>query len=227
MTLFGIGPGEMLLVLVIALVVVGPRRLPEMARRAGKALRDLRQFVRSIDPRLLADFREVTQEFDSVRLELDGLRAEMAGLQGELADAARDVSRSVNAAVDDANAALAARDPSATVSLASAPNLYPAGNGTAPARLPPAANASPALPLAASALTSVGSWSSALQGRLSAVGADDEIVGERVFLSPSIIGAIAADPTIPATTVAAPRPADAARDAERLPAVSLSARAGD
>src|SRR5512134_1818964 len=41
--MFGIGPQELLLILVIALIVVGPRRLPEMARSIGKGLREVRK----------------------------------------------------------------------------------------------------------------------------------------------------------------------------------------
>lgn len=42
MNIFGIGTWELLLIVIVALLVFGPRRLPEMARMAGKALRDLR-----------------------------------------------------------------------------------------------------------------------------------------------------------------------------------------
>lgn len=40
--MLNIGPQELLLILVVALVVVGPRRLPELSRSIGKALRSLR-----------------------------------------------------------------------------------------------------------------------------------------------------------------------------------------
>ncbi len=40
-----IGPAEMLVVLVIALIVLGPRRLPEAGRSAGRALREFKQGI--------------------------------------------------------------------------------------------------------------------------------------------------------------------------------------
>jgi Tat protein translocase TatB subunit len=45
MEIFGVGLPEILLIAVVALIVLGPERLPEAARAAGKAIRDLRQAV--------------------------------------------------------------------------------------------------------------------------------------------------------------------------------------
>jgi len=42
MDIFGIGPMELLVVLVLALIVLVPRQLPEAARKLGKLMRDLR-----------------------------------------------------------------------------------------------------------------------------------------------------------------------------------------
>jgi Tat protein translocase TatB subunit len=42
---FDIGAPEVLVVLIVALLVFGPDRLPEMARQAGSWLRDLRRMV--------------------------------------------------------------------------------------------------------------------------------------------------------------------------------------
>lgn len=40
---FNIGPGELIIVLVIALIVVGPGKLPDVGAALGKGLREFRQ----------------------------------------------------------------------------------------------------------------------------------------------------------------------------------------
>ena len=41
--MFGIGTPELLVILVVALIVLGPKRLPEVARALGKGLAELRR----------------------------------------------------------------------------------------------------------------------------------------------------------------------------------------
>jgi Tat protein translocase TatB subunit len=43
MNFFNIGTAELILIFIIALIFVGPRRLPEIGRSIGKIMRDLRQ----------------------------------------------------------------------------------------------------------------------------------------------------------------------------------------
>jgi Tat protein translocase TatB subunit len=43
MNFFNIGTAELMLIFVIALIVVGPRRLPEVGRSLGKVVNDVRQ----------------------------------------------------------------------------------------------------------------------------------------------------------------------------------------
>jgi sec-independent protein translocase protein TatB len=59
--MFGIGPQELVIVALIALVVLGPRRLPQMARDLGSFVREARS---SLD-----EFREEldSEEVDEVR----------------------------------------------------------------------------------------------------------------------------------------------------------------
>ncbi len=55
--MFGIGMPEILVILVVALIVIGPKRLPELARHLGKGL---------------AEFKKATDDFqDSVRVDLE------------------------------------------------------------------------------------------------------------------------------------------------------------
>jgi Tat protein translocase TatB subunit len=41
--MFNIGPPELLVILLIALIVVGPNRLPELSRTIGRGLREFRK----------------------------------------------------------------------------------------------------------------------------------------------------------------------------------------
>ncbi len=42
---FNLGPGELLLILAIALVVLGPKKLPEVGRSLGRGMREFKQSV--------------------------------------------------------------------------------------------------------------------------------------------------------------------------------------
>jgi sec-independent protein translocase protein TatA len=45
-----VGPLEILIIMIIALIVLGPKKLPELARSAGKGMREFRNAV-SMDSR--------------------------------------------------------------------------------------------------------------------------------------------------------------------------------
>lgn len=69
---------ELITILLIALVVFGPHRLPELARRAGKWVAEIRktavEFKRSLDrevQELNAPLREVKDELKGVAAEIE------------------------------------------------------------------------------------------------------------------------------------------------------------
>jgi Tat protein translocase TatB subunit len=43
MDFLGIGPGEILLILILALILLGPGRIPEIARTLGRAIRAIKK----------------------------------------------------------------------------------------------------------------------------------------------------------------------------------------
>ena len=59
--MFGIGPMELLLILVVALLVLGPKRMPELARTMGKGLAEFRRASNDLRQTLALD--EMRQKF--------------------------------------------------------------------------------------------------------------------------------------------------------------------
>ena len=54
--MFNLGAMELLAVLVVALVVLGPERLPHVARQVGKAARELRRWSAGVDAEVRSAF---------------------------------------------------------------------------------------------------------------------------------------------------------------------------
>ena len=56
-----LGPAEILVILVVALLVFGPEKMPEIARQVGKGFREFRR----VQQHLKSELRDVVSEFDS------------------------------------------------------------------------------------------------------------------------------------------------------------------
>ena len=78
--MFDFGLGELLLVGVVALIVLGPERLPQAARTAGRLVGKLQGFVNNVKQELntqaeLDELRKVKQEFETAASEFrDGIK---------------------------------------------------------------------------------------------------------------------------------------------------------
>jgi sec-independent protein translocase protein TatA len=55
---FGIGPEELIVILVIALIVFGPKRLPEIGRTLGRSLQEFRKASNEIREHLQVDLAD-------------------------------------------------------------------------------------------------------------------------------------------------------------------------
>ena len=60
-----IGPGELILVLIVALIVFGPRRLPEVARELGKAIRDFNRTSQELTSQFRNEIQAVSAELET------------------------------------------------------------------------------------------------------------------------------------------------------------------
>ncbi len=123
MSLFGVGAGEAALVLVLAMIVVGPQRFPEIARQGGRWYRLARQYTNEVmkDVRAAVDDIEqeiktetddlqslgsVTDDLRTIRDDVDEVRAESA------ADAEQAMSDSASAASSNGTESTARREAS-------------------------------------------------------------------------------------------------------------------
>lgn len=53
--MFGMGMGELILILVVALLVLGPEKIPDAAKAIGKGMRELRRHTRDLQQTLEQD----------------------------------------------------------------------------------------------------------------------------------------------------------------------------
>jgi sec-independent protein translocase protein TatB len=122
-SMFDVAFSEMLVIAIVALIVIGPQRLPKVARTAGVMLGRLQRYVSTVKA-------DINRE-----MQLDELRR----LQAELAESARKFETGVNSELAGAQRSL---DESAQA-------LNPASAGLAADVAPPAAPAPSSLPAVA------------------------------------------------------------------------------
>ena len=140
MNFLGIGPGEFFFILVLALLVIGPERLPGFARSIGRGIVRLRNWINnSPDAQVLLQVqRELEAEISDIRTtlrqEVQSVRAEMELVRNDLEQASRTVDTSLSSATASANVTF----PSNTIANPSTANLTPITNSsdlTTPMRL--------------------------------------------------------------------------------------------
>jgi len=107
MNFFGVGPAELIVILVVALVFVGPERLPRLAADLARTIREIRKYTGTI----AAEFSDVMQDFEK---ESAGARSQWKEIGEGLTDATKSLTDAIRSARADAEGA-APSSPAASV----------------------------------------------------------------------------------------------------------------
>ncbi len=99
MTILNIGPSELLFILILGLLVLGPERLPALARGIGAALRRMREIYVAFVNEFRSELQPIAAEVDKVTSEIAGeLQAirEATDLRNVLQPVADDIAKATD-----------------------------------------------------------------------------------------------------------------------------------
>ncbi len=99
MEFLGIGYQELLLVLVLLLVVVGPERLPTMAYQIGRAVRTMQGYARAVRDEFKDEIDYIDEQYRTVKGQVDDTRGMLRDESRKLNDELREVSSTVDSTV--------------------------------------------------------------------------------------------------------------------------------
>lgn len=83
MDFLGIGPLELLLILVILMVVLGPEKIPDIARRLGRAVRAFRTATSSLTQEIEREMRSLDEGAPASRKQEKGTGDEVHSAEGQ------------------------------------------------------------------------------------------------------------------------------------------------
>lgn len=90
--MFGMGPWEIMIIAVVALVIFGPDKLPEVAGQLGRAVRDFRKMTSE----LTGEFEKTMNVADDIK---QAVRNEVAGITAEVTSITESVKRDLSETV--------------------------------------------------------------------------------------------------------------------------------
>ena len=156
--MFGVGLEEFIAIILVALIVLGPERLPIAMRTVGRWVRKLRDMSREFRREFAEEFAFIQEEMSELRREADATRSELAEIRRELGQTVQETTDEVTSIRDDvvsdvqgAVDAVSGRDSASTPALP--PPAETTANGAAAANGEPQSPSMPAFaPNAADAM---------------------------------------------------------------------------
>lgn len=131
MDIFGIGPLNIILILGIMLIVFGPERLPEMAARAGKLVRELRSYASDVTSEFGGEIADLQQQFAGVHEDVRAFGRELQQSTSEVGASIRDAGSGLLRTPDPSVPGLNEPPPQVTAS----DNVVPLTNAPVRARV--------------------------------------------------------------------------------------------
>jgi len=103
--MFNIGFAELILILLVAFVIVGPRDLPKIAAALGRGVRTMKKFMRECQDEtglgeVVDEFKRTSRDLEKTIREADPT-AELKQAQKEVDDALRSVKEAGEEAIRD------------------------------------------------------------------------------------------------------------------------------
>ncbi len=99
MNIFGIGPLELLLVIILALIFLGPEELPTIARKLGKLMRDLQALSAEFTEQVRAELGPELEELNRATRELQEVGKQAQEIRSAVQNPTRAVERHVREAL--------------------------------------------------------------------------------------------------------------------------------
>lgn len=65
--MLGLGPPEILLILVLALLLFGPKRLPEMGKAVGKAIKEFKKATSDVEEQIKKEVGELEETVNPIK----------------------------------------------------------------------------------------------------------------------------------------------------------------